>query len=104
MTGFCLIYQRLWTILELTSVKLPMHTQRTEAFFTFTSDELKHLTDIAQLENARGIFLSPSVDCMDITLQLQTNPILHNKLTNNQAKALSIAFHKQDMLVLIPRV
>ncbi|XBG74035.1 CAP-associated domain-containing protein [Enterococcus cecorum] len=78
-----------------------MRTQRTEPFFTFTTDEMKHLTDSLQLENVRGIFLAPSIDCMDVALQLQTNPILHNKLTNNQAKVLSIAFHKQDMLVLI---
>lgn len=78
-----------------------MRTQRTEPFFTFTTDEMKHLTDSLQLENVRGIFLAPSIDCMDVALQLQTNPILHNKLTNNQSKVLSIAFHKQDMLVLI---
>ena len=62
---------------------------------------MKHLTDSLQLENVRVIFLAPSIDCMDVALQLQTNPILHNKLTNNQAKVLSIAFHKQDILVLI---
>ena len=38
---------------------------------------------------------------MDIALQLQTDPILHNKMLSNQSKTLSIAFHKQDMLVLL---
>ena len=62
---------------------------------------MKHLTDSLQSENVRGIFLAPSIDCMDVAMQLQTNPILHNKLINNKSKVLSIAFHKQDMLVLI---
>lgn len=78
-----------------------MRTQRTEPFFTFTADEMKLLMDTIQFGNARGVFLAPSIDCMDIALQLQTNPILHNKFTNNQEKVLSVAFHKQDMLVLI---
>lgn len=78
-----------------------MRKQRNMPYFSFTNDELKNLLEANHLQNTSGIFLTPAVDCMDIALQLQTDPILHNKMLSNQSKTLSIAFHKQDMLVLL---
>lgn len=49
MTGFCLIYQRLETILELTSVKLPARDELQIAAFE-PSRTLDHIIDFVQKE------------------------------------------------------